>query len=197
MADENQTFSVNPIPATAGLGNPIQLAPGEPVPDPSTLTSNTVASTVKLDEASYNNADADVATAAGPAGGDMMSVPPVQKGMIPESSLPMGAGPAGDGNVGPFISSVGEGSTTAQLAGQVPLEPAAQAQTLESVGEGATTAQLAGQVPLEPAAAEGKADDAAQKENAKPDPAPDAGDKRKKRRSVIIDKLKNLMHRKK
>ena len=32
-ANENQTFTVKPIPATAGGGNPIKLAPGEPVPD--------------------------------------------------------------------------------------------------------------------------------------------------------------------
>ena len=48
-ANENSTFSVNPIPATSGHGNPIHLQPGEKVPDPSTLTSNTVASTAKDD----------------------------------------------------------------------------------------------------------------------------------------------------
>lgn len=48
---EPQAFSVNPIPATDGPGNPIQLAPGEKVPDPSTLTSNTIQSTVKDDKA--------------------------------------------------------------------------------------------------------------------------------------------------
>lgn len=47
---EPQTFSVNPIPATEGLGNPVKLAPGEKVPEPSTLTSNTVQSTVKDDK---------------------------------------------------------------------------------------------------------------------------------------------------
>ncbi|CAL8577622.1 Cruciform DNA binding protein [Xanthoria parietina] len=48
-ANENSTFSVNPIPATSGHGNPIHLQPGEKVPDPSTLTSNTVSSTAKDD----------------------------------------------------------------------------------------------------------------------------------------------------
>jgi hypothetical protein len=43
-------FSVNPIPATAGEGNPIQLAPGEPVPHHSTLTDNTISSTARDDE---------------------------------------------------------------------------------------------------------------------------------------------------
>jgi len=47
---EPQTFNVAPIPATSGLGNPIKLAPGEPVPDASTLTDNTVESTVRHEQ---------------------------------------------------------------------------------------------------------------------------------------------------
>ncbi|KAI8930807.1 hypothetical protein NX059_011830 [Plenodomus lindquistii] len=47
---EAQSFNVAPIPATSGLGNPIKLAPGEPVPDASTLTDNTIDSTVKHDK---------------------------------------------------------------------------------------------------------------------------------------------------
>ncbi|KAF2737437.1 hypothetical protein EJ04DRAFT_118225 [Polyplosphaeria fusca] len=50
-AGEPQAFSVNPIPATDGPGNPVKLEPGEKVPDPSTLTSNTIQSTVKDGEA--------------------------------------------------------------------------------------------------------------------------------------------------
>jgi hypothetical protein len=41
-----QTFSVNPLPATDGATNPITLAPGEQVPHPSTFTGNTVTSGV-------------------------------------------------------------------------------------------------------------------------------------------------------
>ncbi|KAL8814004.1 MAG: hypothetical protein Q9223_006743 [Gallowayella weberi] len=48
-ANEPSKFSVNPIPASSGYGNPIDLQPGEKVPDPSTLTSNTVESTVRDD----------------------------------------------------------------------------------------------------------------------------------------------------
>ncbi|KAL8671879.1 MAG: hypothetical protein Q9168_003632 [Polycauliona sp. 1 TL-2023] len=48
-ANEPSAFSVNPIPASSGHGNPIDLQPGEKVPDPSALTSNTVSSTVKDD----------------------------------------------------------------------------------------------------------------------------------------------------
>ena len=42
-------YNVDPIPATSGLGNPVKLAPGEEVPHPKTLTSNTVSSTVHDD----------------------------------------------------------------------------------------------------------------------------------------------------
>ncbi|KAL8848708.1 MAG: hypothetical protein Q9221_006252 [Calogaya cf. arnoldii] len=48
-ANEPAAFSVNPIPASSGYGNPIDLQPGEKVPDPSTLTSNTVSSTARDD----------------------------------------------------------------------------------------------------------------------------------------------------
>jgi hypothetical protein len=41
---EKGDFSVNPIPATSGTGNPVKLAPGEKVPDPSSFTSNEVTS---------------------------------------------------------------------------------------------------------------------------------------------------------
>lgn len=46
-ASEPAAFSVNPIPASEGAGNPIKLAPGEKVPDPSTFNKNTITSTVK------------------------------------------------------------------------------------------------------------------------------------------------------
>ena len=42
-------YNVDPIPATSGIGNPVNLAPGEAVPHPNTLTSNTVSSTVHDD----------------------------------------------------------------------------------------------------------------------------------------------------
>ena len=44
-----EEFGVNPVPATAGTGNPVSLAPGEKVPHPNTLTSNTINSTVRDD----------------------------------------------------------------------------------------------------------------------------------------------------
>ena len=42
-------YNVDPIPATSGIGNPVNLAPGDAVPHPNTLTSNTVSSTVHDD----------------------------------------------------------------------------------------------------------------------------------------------------
>ncbi|EMD70137.1 hypothetical protein GGP41_000276 [Bipolaris sorokiniana] len=125
---EPSTFGVAPIPATAGTGNPIHLAPGEPVPDPSTLTSNTVESTVKTDPASYEKADALPPLAFTPqaerdAKGGMFGIPPITGNMIPESSLPMGVDAKVEQDTGVTIQSVAPTSTTVELAGQVPKEP--------------------------------------------------------------------------
>ena len=119
-----QEFSVNPIPATSGIGNPISLKPGEKVPDPSTLTKNTVDSTATTDKASYENGPAAPPSGDAPAvQGGMFGIPPVTGNMIPESSLPMGGSGNTGNDAGPFVQSAGAGSTTAALAGQVPLEP--------------------------------------------------------------------------
>jgi hypothetical protein len=115
-APQEQTFSVNPIPATAGAGNPIKLAAGEPVPPASEITSNTVASTATTDKESYENGTAV------PAGEAKSADLPPAKNLIPESSLPMGEGGAGAYDAGPTIQSVGPNSTTAALAAAVPLE---------------------------------------------------------------------------
>ena len=50
-------YNVDPIPATSGIGNPINLEPGEKVPHPNTLTSNTVSSTVRDDPSLKKSAD--------------------------------------------------------------------------------------------------------------------------------------------
>ncbi|OJD18517.1 hypothetical protein AJ78_01433 [Emergomyces pasteurianus Ep9510] len=105
-AGETEQYSVKPIPATAGLGNPIQLQPGEPVPDPSTLTSNTITSTVTTDKEGYEKD----ASAAGFA-------PPEEK----LTTLPATANGT-NGLAEPFVQSAGPTSTTAALAGAVPLE---------------------------------------------------------------------------
>lgn len=134
--EQEQTFKVAPLPATGGAGNPVTLAPGEPVPEASTITGHTTSSNIKLDEASYDKADtvlpvlpkeAPVAggLAAGSsaaAGAAFLGGPgPQTTNMIPESS--MGMGPNASIEPSPFTSSAGPSSTTAALAGQVPLEP--------------------------------------------------------------------------
>lgn len=126
-------FAVDPIPATGGASNPIKLEPGEKVPEPSTYTGNTVTSNVKLDKESYEKSDTGAPvlppvltpqTEAEANGASMFGLPPVSGTMIPESSLPMGDAPkATDAEPSFTTSSVGPQSTTAQLAGQVPLEP--------------------------------------------------------------------------
>ncbi len=146
------TFGVAPIPATAGAGNPVALAPGEKVPDPSTLTGNTVNSTVRTDKESYENSGAfgnapvlpPVVTPQNERdqkGTGVLDMPPITKNMIPESSLPMGG-------VDPTISSVGPQSTTAALAAAVPLEAKKESQVPEVVKE----SQEAAGIPAEASA---------------------------------------------
>ncbi|SMR41780.1 unnamed protein product [Zymoseptoria tritici ST99CH_3D1] len=131
--EEQSTVGVAPLPATGGIGNPIHLAPGEKVPESSSITTNTLDSNVKLDKASYEKSDSGAPVLppvltpqnerdAGGAG--MFGLGPQTTNMIPESSMGMGADapPAIDGPAGAAISSVGANSTTNQLAGQQPLE---------------------------------------------------------------------------
>jgi hypothetical protein len=125
---EPSALGISPLPATAGAGNPIHLAPGEKVPDASTFTSNTVDSTVNTDASSYEKADALPPLAFTPqaereAKGGMFGLPPVMGNMIPESSLPMGVDAKVEQDTGVTIQSSAPESTTAQLAGQVSKEP--------------------------------------------------------------------------
>ncbi|KAJ5723279.1 hypothetical protein N7488_001314 [Penicillium malachiteum] len=143
--ESDKILSVNPIPASGGIGNPIKLNPGEKVPDPSTIHGNTVESTVKLDQASYEKGDSvplgSAGTQSDTAGPSAFSLPPVSKTTIPESSLPMG-GPAQ------------RAATTAEEQKHAggPAQQAAMADhdyTIQSAAPGSTTAALAAQVPLE------------------------------------------------
>ncbi|KAF2278958.1 uncharacterized protein EI97DRAFT_224309 [Westerdykella ornata] len=131
-AAEDATVSVAPVPATAGPGNPIHLEPGEKVPDPSTLTSNTVSSTAKTDAASYEKSDAlppqlsPVALtpeAEREAKGGMFSLPPLTGSLIPESSLPKDVNTESEQDPGVTIQSAAPASSTAALAAQVSKEP--------------------------------------------------------------------------
>ena len=131
--DDINTFSVSPIPATGGTGNPIHLQPGEEVPHHSTVTANTIDSNVKLDKESYETSDSgapQLPSALTPGGQlEANGQKPIFSGLgpilggpfIPESSLPMGEGAVSD--VTPQVSSVAPQSTTAELAGQQPIMP--------------------------------------------------------------------------
>lgn len=126
--ESDQILSVNPIPASGGYGNPIKLAPGEKVPDLSSISGNTVDSTVKLDKESYEKGDSvplgSAGTQSDTAGSSAFTVPPVTKNLIPESSLPVG-GPAQRAAMADpsyTIQSAAPTSTTAALAAEVPLE---------------------------------------------------------------------------
>ena len=128
--DSEKAFGIAPLPATSGIGNPIHLQPGEKVPDPSTFTSNNINSTVRTDKESYENSSVvpqlpDVITPEKDraANGGMFNLPGLSKNMIPESSLPMGGASAAEKDPGFTIQSAGAGTTTAALAGEVPLEP--------------------------------------------------------------------------
>ena len=128
--DSEQTFGVAPIPATSGIGNPVSLQPGEKVPHPSTFTDNTINSNVTTDKESYEKSTGapQIPDFAGlgkdsEANGGMFNLPGITKNMIPESSLPMGGAATSEPDPGVTIQSAGPNSTTAALAGQVPLEP--------------------------------------------------------------------------
>lgn len=158
---EDATVSVAPIPATAGPGNPIHLAPGEKVPDASTLTGNTISSTATTDAASYEKSDSQPPQLAAPvftpeaereAQGGMFSLPPLAGGVIPESSLPMGAAAKVEQDTGIHIQSAAPTSTTAALAGEVPLEP----RVPETVSESQKEAGFAPEASANPEAVEEK-----------------------------------------
>ena len=128
--DSQQTFGVAPIPASSGIGNPVQLKAGEKVPDPSTFNKNTINSTVKTDKESYENTSGapqlpDVVTPDEErnAKGGMFGLPSSMKNLIPESSLPMGQSTSSERDPGVTTQSAGPESTTASLAANVPLEP--------------------------------------------------------------------------
>ncbi|KAL7932256.1 carbohydrate-binding module family 48 protein [Trichoderma chlorosporum] len=101
----DKPVSVNPLPAAAGAINPIQLAPGEKVPDVGIESTN---EHVKLDQESYEKSDALPGVVAA-------DLPPITSTLIPESSLPVTA--ASDVH----INTVGIDATTLGLAAYAPL----------------------------------------------------------------------------
>ncbi|KAL4945201.1 hypothetical protein BDV06DRAFT_185488 [Aspergillus oleicola] len=122
-------YSVNPIPASGGIGNPIHLQPGDKVPDPSTFNPNTVQSTARTDPDSYDQGDSSRLN--GP-----FSVPAVSDNTIPESSLPIGGGHNPDTtDPGVTVQSAAPASTTAALAAGVPLESKKQPENTNPADE--------------------------------------------------------------
>ena len=97
---------MNPLPAAIGGVNPIKLEAGEKIPE--AIIAESTTDNVTLDKESYEKSDR--------LPGLETELPPVTKNMIPESSLPI----ADSNDV--TINTVTADSTTAALAGQVPLE---------------------------------------------------------------------------
>jgi len=165
--DLNETVSVAPIPASAGIGNPITLAPGEPVPLHQTVTDHTLTSNVKLDKESYEKSDAaalngvpytssidkQAASAVAAAGVGPQTI-------IPESSIGVGNNASILAGGEPTIQSTGAGSTTADLAGKQPIEPRQEATVIDDKKEssnGGIAGAIAGGVAGLGAAAAGTA----------------------------------------
>ncbi|KAI1949755.1 Cruciform DNA binding protein [Ophidiomyces ophidiicola] len=105
----DESVSVNPIPATNGIGNPINLQPGEKVPNVTGITNNTIASGVTTDIGGYERDASDPSMAALAANQGTIGDKPVQ------------ISPAVGGAV-PVIQSAAPESTTSALAANVPLE---------------------------------------------------------------------------
>lgn len=107
VPDDNQIFSVNPLPASDTAENPISLQPGEPVPK--NIGTQSLHSNVRLDKESYErgatNFPLDVVT---PADLGVSSLP---KNLIPESSLP--------------ITSASEAAAAKPKPAEVPAKPSA------------------------------------------------------------------------
>ncbi|KAF7506478.1 hypothetical protein GJ744_011728 [Endocarpon pusillum] len=167
---EEMSYGIDPIPASAGIGNPVSVPAGESVQEHKSLLPQSLYATATTSKEDYDKAGSAAmpigGTGEGPAEANdsAFSVPKKSNDMIPESSLPMSGGVKDTLGTGPLIQSSGPGTTTAALAGEVPLEPKSRATVVEddiasstdagpfiqSAGPDTTTAALAGQVPLEP-----------------------------------------------
>ncbi|TVY56524.1 Signal transduction protein MDG1 [Lachnellula cervina] len=182
--ESEQTFGVSPLPAFPGAVNPVHIAPGEKIPEPNSLTGNTITSAVRTDKASYENSGAlghapvlpPVVTPQAERdhyGTGVLDLPPISNTLIPESSLPIGATGAGTFDASPTIQSSGPQTTTANLAANVPLEstkvpevvkesqaeagfaPEASAVPEEVKEKSAVEKELLKEVPTAPSTAEG------------------------------------------
>jgi hypothetical protein len=142
---EPETVSVQPIPASSGVGNP----------QPGDVQTNSVEDSVTTSKEDYEKAGSSAfpiagaavaaAGASAAAGVGLTSKNEEKKNLIPESSLPMGED-AGKGlDAGPTLQSSGPTSTTTALAGAVPLEQKRQAMVIDP--EDAPVTEPAPEVP--------------------------------------------------
>lgn len=136
--NEPEAFSVNPIPASSGIGNPISLAPGEKVPDSSTTHSNTVESTVRTDPAGYEQDASAPLSGLSSASNPAMSGRRRQSKVEPDSGLPVEGESVGLTDTGVTIESAVPISSTSGLAGEVPLQ--SRKQQSASGGDGPVSA---------------------------------------------------------
>lgn len=155
--DESESaFGVAPLPAFAGAVNPVTVAPGEALPHPTTITDNTIHSAVTTDKESYENSgglgNAPVLPPVVTQGEQdlkgtrILDLPPLSNTLIPESSLPIGAT---EEDAVPTIQSAGPQTTTAQLAGAVPLESSKVPEIVKESQEKAGFSPEASAVPEE------------------------------------------------
>ncbi|KAI1625477.1 hypothetical protein EDD37DRAFT_649800 [Exophiala viscosa] len=135
--EQEQSFGVNPLPPTTENKNPVDLPAGEKVPPSNQFTSNSIYSSITTSEQDYDNAGSSTSYIGGALsalglGGLASSLTSSEKkeNLIPESSLPMSKD-AGLEDAGPTTQSAGPTSTTADLAGQVPLEERKEATVYE------------------------------------------------------------------
>lgn len=159
-SEAEPTFSVSPLPAFAGGVNPTQVAPGEKIPKPSDLTTNTIHSAVRTDKESYENSGAlghapvlpPVVTPQAErdqTGTGILDLPPITKNLIPESSLPLGVDGVGTFDASPTIQSAGPQTTTSILAAKVPLESSKVPQVVRESQKEAGFAPEASAIPSE------------------------------------------------
>jgi hypothetical protein len=153
------TFGVAPLPAFDGAVNPVKVAPGEKLPGQSEVTGHSVTSNVTLDKESYEKSGGlgnapilPVVTSQSEQdnkGTGILDLPPTSGNLIPESSLPIGGAGVGSYDASPLIQSGGGESTTAKLAGAVPLESTKVPEVVKESQEEAGVSPEASAVPEE------------------------------------------------
>lgn len=173
-SESEPTFSVAPLPAFPGAVNPIHVAPGEKLPEPSTLTDNTIQSSVRTDKESYENSgvgfDASpLIQSAGPQSttSQLAAAVPLESSRVPEV-VKESQEQAG---VGPEASAVPEevkekSAVEKELLSEVPVAPATSEGTAGEGTAGDGTAKDTPEVVKESIAESGQSPEAAGNEEA-------------------------------